>query len=163
MSRLRALICLSTCLTIMAMLLCVRSWDQKEAAMPVLVVYQDQHQVIDELAYLDFGEQPTQQEFKVPIHISNPTAAPRRIIGVSPSCGKNCCYSPEIMSHIEVPPQGEIEYTCSVYIPRPGPFVCHMKLFLDDCGLRKVTLIVKGTGIETEKDAVTRKSDIGSH
>lgn len=48
-------------------------------------------------------------------------------------------------------PAGEsVEYPCELSIKHPGPFEAEITLFLEDNGIREVTLSVKGVAVAAE-------------
>lgn len=51
---------------------------------------------------------------------------------------------------LTVEPGTTFEYTCELSVKKPGPFEAPMTLFLEDNGIREVTLTVRGVGVAPE-------------
>ncbi len=49
-----------------------------------------------------------------------------------------------------IPAGQTVEYPCELTVHKPGPFESEMVLFLEDNGIREVTLTVRGVGVAPE-------------
>lgn len=49
-----------------------------------------------------------------------------------------------------VPAGGTAEYPCELTVKQPGPFAADITLFLEDNGIRAVTVSVKGVAVAAE-------------
>lgn len=49
-----------------------------------------------------------------------------------------------------IPAGGTVEYPCELTVKGPGPFEAEIVLFLEDNGIREVTLTVRGVGVAPE-------------
>lgn len=83
--------------------------------------------------------------------IRNASKEPRRILGTQGLCIANCCTKPLQDAAIVVPPGGSAEVRCKVLISLPGPIAAEFKIYLEDNGIRTVTLRVTGTAVEAPR------------
>lgn len=83
----------------------------------------------------------------VAFQIHNPNQQPRHVVGVSECCFANCCVGPKAQQQVEVEPGATQTYVCYIRVKSAGPFEAPITLYLDDDGLREVTLTVRGVGV----------------
>ncbi len=83
--------------------------------------------------------------------ITNPSNEPRRILGSAGQCVANCCVKPLLEEAIFVPPGGSADVQCEVMASRPGPLGAEIKIYLEENGIRTVTLHVTGTAVEVPR------------
>ena len=83
--------------------------------------------------------------------ITNTSKEPRRILGSAGQCVANCCVKPLLESVLVVPPGGSVEIQCEVMASRPGPLEAEIKIYLEENGIRTVTLHVTGTAVEVPR------------
>lgn len=89
-----------------------------------------------------------QGEHVVAFEMTNPAARPRRIVGLNEGCQGGVCLRSKHHGQIEVPAGGTFRYECVVRVGEPGPFDLKIVVFLEDAGIRTVTLAARGTGRE---------------
>lgn len=82
------------------------------------------------------------------VKFTNPANFPRSIIGISEGCAKNCCYFSKHNSTIIVGAGETVEYRLLLRIYRTGQIDAEIKIYLEDNGIRTVTLHVTGTAIK---------------
>lgn len=88
--------------------------------------------------------------------ITNTGTAPVCIIGFEGSgCGTTWCITPRFHCGISdrsapIPPGETLRFPCELKITRPGPIDWTMALFIDDNGIHKVRLTVRGTAVAAE-------------
>lgn len=125
-------------------------WEKRTSA-PVEVILPPSLVVDDpdrEVGGLEVG-----QPLAVSFRIGNSATTPRRVVGVHATCGPSGCFLPVSPEQLDIPPADEVDYRCELKITKAGPFDCRMELFLDDGGLRQVTLRVRGVGVAVNPDA----------
>ncbi len=59
----------------------------------------------------------------------------------------NCCFRAKHHSQVTILAGQTAEYPCELTVHKPGPFESEMVLFLEDNGIREVTLTVRGVGV----------------
>ena len=80
----------------------------------------------------------------------NPAARPRSVVGGGGGCGRNACLGPVQRDHADrltVPAGGTADFVCELSVKGEGPFEVPVVLFLDDNGLRRVQMTVRGVGV----------------
>jgi hypothetical protein len=102
----------------------------------------------------DSGEIPIGYR-NVEFPIKNTGTKPRRLVGASaPSCGLTCCWVPmELPNPVVIGPGEAFVFRCRLEVKQVGPFEVPMTLYLEDAGLRTITLRVRGTGVPKVEDA----------
>ncbi len=83
--------------------------------------------------------------------ITNPDKEPRRILGMQGRCIANCCTKPLQDEAIVVPPGGSAEVKFQVVAGVPGPIAAEFLIYLEENGIRTVTLRVTGTAVEAPR------------
>jgi len=79
--------------------------------------------------------------------VTNPANKPRRIIGCYAQCQAAGCMDAKSNEQITIAPGETIEYQCDYDVYKPGPFELKLDVFLEDNGIRTVTLTVRGVGV----------------
>lgn len=64
----------------------------------------------------------------------------------------NCCFGPKHSEVITIGPGETLLYVCVLHLYEPGPFESSMNLFLDEDGIRKIKLEVRGNILERSDD-----------
>jgi hypothetical protein len=82
--------------------------------------------------------------------IANPAGVPRRVVGLVQQCGGVWCVKSRHHEQVVIGPGETFPYTCTLQVRGAGPFEAPLTLYLDDDGLREVTLTVRGIGVEPE-------------
>ncbi len=85
-------------------------------------------------------------EHVVAFEMTNPADRPRRIVGLNEGCQGGVCLRSRHHDQITVPAGGTFRYECDVKVREPGPFDLQIAVFLEDGGIRTVTLAARGTG-----------------
>ncbi len=85
-------------------------------------------------------------EHVVAFEMTNPADRPRRIVGLNEGCQGGVCLLSRHHEQITVPAGGTFRYECDVKVRQPGPFDLQIAVFLEDGGIRTVTLAARGTG-----------------
>lgn len=94
----------------------------------------------------DLGQVPLGTR-DVTISVHNPSRYPHRIIDAGGVCTGTCCVSLTHPDPITIAP-GETAYiSCELKVAVPGPFKVEFPVFLDENGLQKVMVIVRGVGV----------------
>jgi hypothetical protein len=79
--------------------------------------------------------------------ITNVGTGPCSILGVREHCGLcSCCTAKSREARIVLPGEA-VEYECRLRVTDALPFESELTLYVDDGGLRVITLSMKGTGI----------------
>lgn len=99
-------------------------------------------------AVVELGDVVIHKPFPVVTRARNTSHWPARILNVGSGCGPRCCYRPLQEGPIEVPPGGKAEYRWEATIVGAGPFEAQVPMFLDDGGLRNVTILLRGNGVK---------------
>jgi hypothetical protein len=101
---------------------------------------------------INYGSLPSgDAEVKVRIH-NRSTTRTARIIHVGTGCKINCCYKPKEIDPVEIAPGQSLDYPYIIMFG-PGPFEATVPVFVDDGGLRTLSLEIRGTGIEVAPHA----------
>ncbi|MFQ3650574.1 MAG: hypothetical protein SNJ75_09590 [Gemmataceae bacterium] len=101
---------------------------------------------------IDYGSLPSgEAEVKVRIH-NRSTTRTARIVHVGTGCKINCCYKPKAIDPVEIAPGQSLDYPYIIMFG-PGPFEATVPVFVDDGGLRTLSLEIRGTGIEVAPHA----------
>ena len=83
--------------------------------------------------------------------VVNPDKELRRILGMQGRCIANCCTKPLQDEAIVVPPGGSAEVKFQVVASVPGPIVAEFLIYLEENGIRTVTLRVTGNAVEAPR------------
>ena len=83
------------------------------------------------------------------VRITNSGGRPRRVIGMTNSCGPNGCIGPKTGEQVVVFPGGTVDYPCLLEIHQPTPFDVTIHLFLEDNGIREAETTLHGIGVAT--------------
>ena len=89
--------------------------------------------------------------YKFQTTISNPSREPRRIIGFVDECKPTCCFSHLQDAPILIPPAGSIVIDCELLVKTSGSIDAEIKIYLEENGIRTVTLRVTGTAVEAPR------------
>ena len=95
----------------------------------------------------DIGMQPWPGAITVEVKIRNRDAEPHRIVGIEEVCGEAGCVRARHTEPMIVPPRGEVTYSFDIRTYKEGPFEMPVVVFLDDGGMRKVTIVVTGESV----------------
>ncbi len=57
------------------------------------------------------------------------------------------CFSSEHPDQVTISAGETFHYRCELAVHEPGPFVAELTIFLEDNGIREVTVTVRGTGV----------------
>lgn len=95
----------------------------------------------------DFNLEPLGKHLIVTT-ITNPSNKERRIIGMEGQCRGLNCIKPLRDTPLNVAAFGAVDIECEVLLGRPGPIDIEIKLYLEENGIRTVTLRVTGTAVE---------------
>lgn len=104
----------------------------------------------------DLGLLPVGSTTEFAYRITNTGSRPIRIIGFEgDACGSTWCVTPKFRSQstsqsAAIPSGETIRFPCELKITRPGPIDWTMGLFVDDNGIHKVRLTVRGTAVAAE-------------
>jgi hypothetical protein len=79
--------------------------------------------------------------------ITNPAAGPRRILGAAGGCWGAVCFDSKHSTQIVIPAGETFTYECELSVGQARPFEAKIDLYLEDNGLRTVTLTVRGVGV----------------
>lgn len=71
-----------------------------------------------------------------------------RVLSLTSGCAEKCCFRPRDENPVLVPAGERVAYPWELNVMGTGAFEAHIALFLDDGGLRQVTLTVRGVGID---------------
>ena len=82
---------------------------------------------------------------EVVVRFENPGTVARRIIGLQEACGQRCCLSSKHPELVSIPAGGTFEYHCEVDVRSAGKLECEMHIYLEDNGIRTVTVRITGT------------------
>jgi hypothetical protein len=94
----------------------------------------------------DLGEVPFGERVVV-FEITNPADRPREIVGLTEQgCIDGICLISGHQGRVTVPAGGTFRYECTVRVRSPGPFERQILVYLDEGGIRTVTLAARGTG-----------------
>ena len=85
------------------------------------------------------------------VHFTNPAKTPRSIIGIREACEKNCCYFSKHYGPIAVGAGETAEYRVLLRVYRKGEFEAEINIYLEENGIRTVTLHVTGTAVEAPR------------
>lgn len=79
----------------------------------------------------------------------------KTLLNISYTCGKSGCISVEGWNDqsVTIPPGGKISLPCRVALFAPGPFEFGLPVFVEDGGLREISLVVKGTSVSATKQS----------
>jgi hypothetical protein len=116
-------------------------WQQSRAlaaAQPVLTI-EDPDRAID----APVAGQKQDVEFR----IVNPSDQTRRVVGAVLTCGTTACFAPKQPIPFEIPPKGSAAIVFSLDLREPGPFELEVPLYLEDAGLRQLTVKVTGNAL----------------
>jgi len=80
--------------------------------------------------------------------INNPSKEPRRILGIASECAGNSCFTSTLETPVQVPPAGTFDLECELEVKAGGPIYAEVKIYLEENGIRTVTLRVTGTAVE---------------
>lgn len=83
--------------------------------------------------------------------VANPSNEPRRILGINGQCSDNSCFGAVQEAPIIIPPGGTLNLDCELLVTRPGPIDAEIKIYLEENGIRTVTLRVTGTAVEAPR------------
>ncbi len=102
-----------------------------------------------EIAQTEFavGNAPTGTQL-LRTKITNPSKEPRRVLGIVGQCIGNCCFMPLEGGPIIILPGSSFDLACELDVNRPGPIDAAIKIYLEENGIRTVTLRVTGTAVE---------------
>jgi len=94
----------------------------------------------------ELAEVRTGEKLTLTFAIHNPTWHTARIVNLTETCGKNCCFRvvTQLKPFFDLPAGGVVTLDCSLETFEPGPFAGQMHIFLDDGGLREIVLKVHG-------------------
>lgn len=88
-------------------------------------------------------------EHEVVLHVTNPADRSRRIVGLAEVCGLNCCFRAKHREVVTVGAGETFEYRVKMIVYHPGRFESAMDIFLEDGGIRKVEISMKGVCVES--------------
>lgn len=94
----------------------------------------------------DLGEVPLGVR-DVTIVVHNPGRQPHRIIDSGGVCAPTCCVKPKHPEPITIAPGETAEISCELKVALPGPFKAEFPIFLDENGLQRVMVTVRGVGV----------------
>ena len=83
--------------------------------------------------------------------LTNPSKEPRRILGMAVQCVGNCCFKTVQDAPVLVSPGGSFDLDLELDVSRPGPIDAEIKIYLEENGIRTVTLRVTGTAVEAPR------------
>lgn len=83
--------------------------------------------------------------------ITNPSAEPRRVLGISGQCTGNFCITSAQNPPMLIPPGGSLAINCVLEVKFPGPIDAEIRIYLEENGIRTVTLRVTGTAVEAPR------------
>ena len=83
--------------------------------------------------------------------IGNPSTEPRRILGIAGECAGNSCFTSTLETPVQLPPVGSLELECELEVKAAGPIAAEFKIYLEENGIRTVTLRVTGTAVEAPR------------
>ncbi len=95
---------------------------------------------------MDLGFLPIAEGNCIKIHLMNRSSESLRVVGMSQACGQNVCYHAKDTYYVIIPAHGEVDYECMLSIRSAGPFKITATLFVDDNGLRKIPVTLRGVG-----------------
>lgn len=113
-----------------------------------------------DVADRDLGEVASGDTVEVEFRISNCTASPQYVLGMTEFCGLNCCYRLKDIGRVTVPAGSAISYVVLLTVHDPGPFRAEMDLYLDNNGVYPVRLAVRGTAPASGNSEQTRKPEV---
>jgi hypothetical protein len=106
-----------------------------------------------EEADIDLGEVPIRQDYSVTTRVHNPSHRPARILNVAQGCAEGFCFrSIDGPEPVLVSAGSTVEYSWLLSVPDVGPFEGQVPLYVDDGGLRTITLTVRGKGVAGADD-----------
>ena len=82
------------------------------------------------------------------VTLSNTAEVSRRVLGMQDQCKGNCCFKSLQGAPVSVNPGGLIVWYCEILVGEPGPIDAEIKIYLEENGIRTVTLHVTGTAVE---------------
>ncbi len=98
----------------------------------------------------DIGEVSTYTKTLVNFTITNPSKRTRRIISGTGTCNVQGCLTPLVEGQILVEAGATHEYTCELTLRKIGTFEIPITVYLEDNGLRTITLTAQGVAIAPE-------------
>jgi hypothetical protein len=131
-------VCVLLGMTLLA-LASYRIWEARESSAPA-------DALVFESTVIDVGNVPlgsTPVEFK----IQNTGTSPRRIIGRLEVCSSRVCIGSGQPLDATIAANSSYNLICELHVQAVGPFESSLDVYLDDFGLRTVTLTVRGVGI----------------
>lgn len=100
---------------------------------------------------IELGQVPVGQTVTLDVRVVNRSSVAGRILNVSRSCDLGGCFDSPLIGPIEVAPGTTVTYPVLFVPGRLGPFEAHIRLYLDDGGVREVRVTVLGIGTTPEK------------
>ncbi len=97
------------------------------------------------LANVQFGSHESQTT------ITNPSAEPRRVLGIAGQCTGNFCISSAQSPPMLIQPGSSLALNCVLEVKSPSPIDAEIKIYLEENGIRTVTLRVTGNAVEAPR------------
>ena len=69
-------------------------------------------------------------------------------LGIAGQCTGNFCFTSVQSAPVLIPPNGSLVINCILEVKSPGPIDAEIKIYLEENGIRTVTLRVTGTAVE---------------
>ncbi len=85
-------------------------------------------------------------EHTISLKLINDSARSSRVIGMDEACMGTVCFGPVFSMQMPIPAHAEINYDCLLKIRQPGPFEIPLGIFIEDHGIRKLTVTLRGVG-----------------
>ena len=99
---------------------------------------------------VELGDCAAGQDVDVVFRLQNNSGKPIPVLGMVLSCGARCCLTLKQPDYPPEFPPGPNDIECSLKINEPGTFSTDMRVYVDDQGMRDITLTVKGTAHAAE-------------
>jgi hypothetical protein len=114
-------------------------WEARESSPPA-------DALVFESTAIDVGNVPL-GSIPVEFKIQNAGTSPRRIIGRLEVCSSRVCIGSGQPLDATIAANSSYNLICELHVQSLGPFESSLDVYLDDFGLRTVTLTVRGVGI----------------
>ena len=90
----------------------------------------------------------------ITVSVTNPADRPRRVIGITEGCRPGgCCWKAVRAGQVSVAPGQTVPYELELTVGQPGPFETNVELYLEDKGIKAVSLTFRGTAVAPEKES----------
>lgn len=96
------------------------------------------------------GEVPTGSRI-ITVEITNRADVPRRILGAEGQCRATGCFQPLQDTPVILQPGESVKFLCELTIVRHGMIDITLDVYLEENGIRTVTLHVTGTAVEAPR------------